>query len=84
MTLGGLLYAAYSIPPVIALPNMDNSSNIIDMTLSFSMSLQMLMTASLGFAVPRAQLSNETPLNSLPRRLGFPVPPSWNPPLPSS
>ena len=50
MTLGGLLYAAYSIPPVIALPNMDNSSNIIDVTLSFSMSLQMLMTTSFGFA----------------------------------
>ena len=32
MTLGGLLYAAYSIPPVIALPNMDNSSNIIDIS----------------------------------------------------
>ena len=50
MTLGGLLYAAYSIPPVLALPNMDNSSDIIDGTVSFSMSFQMLMTTSLGFA----------------------------------
>ena len=50
MTLGGLLYAAYSLLTMIALPYTDNSSNIIDVILSFSISLQMLMTTSLGFA----------------------------------
>ena len=49
MTLGGLLYAAYSLLTMIALPYTDNSSNIIDVILSFSISLQMLMTTSLGF-----------------------------------
>merc|ERR1719191_585536 len=50
MTLGGLLYAAYSLLTMIALPYTDNSSNVIEVILSFMISLQMLLTTSLGYA----------------------------------
>ena len=50
MMSGGLLYAGNAILTMIALPYTDNSSNVIDVILSFSISLHMLMTTSLGFA----------------------------------
>ena len=50
MMSGGLLYAGNAILTMIALPYADNSSNVIDVILSFSISRQMPMTTSLGFA----------------------------------
>ena len=50
MTLCGQLYAGYSGLIMIALPYTDNSSNVIDVILSFMISIQMLLTTSLGFA----------------------------------
>ena len=47
MTLGGLLYAGYSILTMIALPYTDTSSSVIDVILSF---LASLLTTSTGFA----------------------------------
>ena len=50
LSLCGLVYVGYSVLTMVALPYTDNSSNVIDAILSFIISLQMLLTTSLGFA----------------------------------
>ena len=50
LTSCGLVYAGYSVLTTVALPYTDNSSNVTDVILAFSISLQLLMATSLGFA----------------------------------
>ena len=60
MTLGGLLYAGYAILTMIALPYTDNSSNVIDVILSFPIPFHTLMTTSLGSANSDADFDGGT------------------------
>ena len=50
LSLCGFMYVGYSVLTMVALPYTDNSSNVIDAILSFIISLQMLLTTSLGFS----------------------------------
>ena len=68
MMSGGLLYAGNAILTMIALPYTDNSSNVIDVILSFSISLHMLMTTSLGFADALGADDNERTTSKITAR----------------
>ena len=49
LSVCGFVYVGYSVLTMVALPYTDISSNVIDAILSFMISLQMLLTTSLGF-----------------------------------